>query len=162
LSFWSFVHLFLYFRGSLVYFLCTRAAPLCTFNEFELLIKKKRKRKGPAIKFYVNLLIEYVPIVILFVLDKKKKKISCASKFSHHATAILYLGGEPPRRDMGGWSSQPQQRCVRVESHPRRGGRGRGSRGGATLHRLPLQGWRVAVDGGSLFFFPFFLFTFLV
>jgi hypothetical protein len=38
LSFWNFV-LFLYFRGSLVYFMCIRVAPLCAFNAFTLLIK---------------------------------------------------------------------------------------------------------------------------
>jgi hypothetical protein len=40
LIFWSFV-LFLYIRGSLVYFLCTRVVSLYTLNEFELLVKTK-------------------------------------------------------------------------------------------------------------------------
>jgi hypothetical protein len=46
LSSWSFVFLFLYFKGSLVYFLCTSVAPLWAFNEFQLLIKKKTHKHG--------------------------------------------------------------------------------------------------------------------
>jgi hypothetical protein len=51
LSSWSFVFLFLYFKGSLVYFLCTSVAPLWAFNEFQLLIKKKEKEKEKTIQF---------------------------------------------------------------------------------------------------------------
>jgi hypothetical protein len=40
-EFLEFVLLFLYFRGSFVYFMYTRVELLCPFNEFALLIRKK-------------------------------------------------------------------------------------------------------------------------
>jgi hypothetical protein len=45
LNFWSIVLLFLYIRSSLLYFMCTRIASLYAFNEFKLLMKRKKKKK---------------------------------------------------------------------------------------------------------------------
>jgi hypothetical protein len=69
MSFWNFVHLFPYFRGSFAYFLCTRVVTLYAFNEFVLLIYKKSNGKIVQLSYQSSVhvwMLKWLP----FFLDK--------------------------------------------------------------------------------------------